>query len=187
MLLKKKAVVATSSTFSTTLKGNGAILSNNNRTVNLGNVGAAAMTPTARGSGKWYFEVNIDQSEGNTYTPLVGIASAATLLTDPWTSSGELMWYGTGGQFIYGANTRVNYGLTNYFAGDVISVAIDLTARTLQFYRNGVAQGSINLNTYLSGVTSFWACVASAHGSQTASIVTIPDTWKYMPSGYTAW
>uniref|UniRef100_A0AAU7PF98 Concanavalin A-like lectin/glucanase superfamily protein n=1 Tax=Burkholderia phage vB_BgluM-SURPRISE13 TaxID=3159457 RepID=A0AAU7PF98_9VIRU len=186
MLLKKKVSVA-GSTFNPAMKSSAVALSNNNRTANLGNLGGCAFSTASRSSGKWYFEAVITQSESS-FTPLIGLVSQSTTFNDPWTSAGELLWYGSGSQVIYGANSRFSYG--SYATGDTVAFAVDLDARLIQFFRNNVALAQLNMNTYLAGVTTFWAGASSPHGSVGASIVTIPDTPQYfgsMPSGYGIW
>lgn len=183
LLLKKKAAASTS-TFNPSMKSSNATLSNNNRTATMAASGACAFTSNSHGTGKWYFETTIVQSDGP-YTPLIGVVSQNTTFNDPWTSAGELLWYGSGNQFIYGANIRIAYG--TFTTGDVISFAADLDARLMQFFRNGSALAQINMNSYLSGIPTFWAAASDPHGSQTSCIVTIPDTYKYMPNGYSPW
>ena len=45
-------------------------------------------------------------------------------------------YYGSGNKF----NGRTSYG-DSYTTGDTIGIALDLDARTLTFYKNGVSQG----------------------------------------------
>ncbi|BCM95234.1 putative thymidylate kinase [Burkholderia phage FLC6] len=185
LLLKKKVTASGGTAFSPTMKSAGATLSNNNKTATFASTGGpSAFTTNSHSSGKWYFEVLIVQPNGP-YTPLIGLASISTTYNQPWTSSGELLWYGSGPQLIFGANSRIGY--SSFTTGNVIGVAVDLDAKLLVFYRDGVAMTSVNLTSYVPGVSSFWGCAADPYGSVQSSIVKIPDTFQYMPSGYSVW
>lgn len=145
---------------------------------------------TTRSTGKYYFEVTATLFEGNAAnSPLVGLASAATTFNTPWTSSGEMLWYcsGSSGVIIYSNNARLNYGLTAFVQGDVVGFAADLSAKLINFYRNGVTQGQLNIATYVPGVSSFWPCCSSPDALNGASAVDIPVSPKYLPAGYLPW
>jgi hypothetical protein len=189
-LLLKKKVVATSSavTWDPAAVGSGGTLSNGNQRATFTPYGAGARGNISHTStGKWYFEAKIIQSEG-AYTPLVGICTTSTSLSIPFQNGiQEILWYGTGGQIITGANTRTPYGLTNYTTGDYIGVALNFTNNQLQFYRNGVAQGLITVSAYSAG-TTFYPMCCSPYGSAGSSIVDLTTTFQYPPpSGFSAW
>jgi hypothetical protein len=89
-------------------------------------------------SGKWYWEVTQGSS---TTTALFGIRnSSASLLQWPGGASGGGYGYYqlTGAKYVNagGAAYGAPWGLN-----DVIGVALDLDARTLAFFKNGVSQG----------------------------------------------
>ena len=98
-------------------------------------------------SGKWYWEVTIEDSgtAGDDTKCTVGVASAWY----PYTSGEPVKdWrgYHRDGQKIVGvsgSNTTSAYG-ASYTDGDVIGVALDLTAGTLVMYKNGTTQGTLD-------------------------------------------
>lgn len=95
-------------------------------------------------SGKWYWEVECLDSTPNNNAFVVGIASPA--IGNNFNVDG--LWYTTLGGWGYWANTgdsfhnNINspYG-ASYTNGDIIGVALDLEAGTLEFYKNNVSQG----------------------------------------------
>ena len=108
-----------------------------------GNVNTSGMSTFYMTSGKWYWEGTVDA--GSTVSNLYfGIANDAHLTSanigadaNSWSyraSSSGISKSVTGG-------IETTYGAT-YTAGDVIGVALDLTAGTLVFYKNGVSQGT---------------------------------------------
>jgi hypothetical protein len=89
-------------------------------------------------SDKWYWEIKpYDQFvfvgvNSNTYV---------TGQTDPHTRTGSLTWYGsTGLIWSNGSATATNIGTFN--GTNTIGVALDKSANTIQFYKDGVAAGS---------------------------------------------
>jgi hypothetical protein len=85
-------------------------------------------------SGKWYWEITVP-TFGSGSNPVVGICDYTGL-------SGGLggWWYRSDGNKYNQAGTGFAYGAT-WTAGTVISVAVDMDAATLTFYKNGVSQG----------------------------------------------
>ena len=87
-------------------------------------------------SGKWYWEVT---NNGGNNCP--GIIRDTGALTSSYIGSNADGW----GYFIdgqkYNNGTGTNYG-ASYTTNDVIGVALDMDARTLAFYKNGVSQGT---------------------------------------------
>lgn len=190
LLLKKKVVVTTASPFSTSMKAAGTVLSNSNYTGSFGNAGNGAFGNVGHATGKWYFEMTIDQSEGSA-TPLVGIASVNTTYTDPWKSGGKLLWYGSGNQVIYGSSD-IRQTYSSFTTGDRIGMAVDLTAGIAAFYRNGVGLTGLTLSSYISpgtiGSTVFYPMASSPHALVGGgSIVSIAKNPLYTPAGYGLW
>lgn len=178
-------------TFSTTKKGAGVVLSNNNRKATISPLGDCVFGQRSRTSGQHYFEMVATQFEGSiSFSPLIGIASIGTTFNSPWVSSGELFWYSTAAnnasQLIYANDSRVTYS-SQFTQGDHIGVALNFTTRILEFYRNGVPQGQINLNVYVPGVTEFWPCASSPHGAVGQTVVDFPLVPLYLPAGFTPW
>ena len=131
-------------------------------------------------SGKWYWEF----TQTNTGPTMLGIASSFRPATNAGTFgyySDEYAYYATGQT--YNNGSLVSYG-SSYTTGDVIGVALDLTANTLTFYKNGTSQGtafsSIPAGTWFSGC----GCAA---GTATGTFNWGQQPFKYTPpSGFVA-
>lgn len=97
-------------------------------------------------SGKWYWEVTV-VTKSASYYPGIGVNT--NLSASPANQSGGdstgYMYLGDGQKFNNGSLT--SYGAT-YAAGDVIGVALDMTAGTITFYKNNTSQGQA-----FSGIT----------------------------------
>lgn len=192
MLLQKKIVAATPTTFSPTKKGSDVVLSINNTRASLGKVGSDAFSNVSHKTGKWYVEFIATQFEGGTSNgPLFGVGTASTPLSSPWSGPGELIWFctGTSSQLIYGNNVRFNYG-TPFVQGDTVGLAVDLDASTLYFIRNGTVYPTYSLTSYLTGFTKgqdVWFLASSAASLGITSIADIVQTPRYQPSGFSLW
>lgn len=144
-------------------KSSTVVLSNNNLTATCsGTVGVRANY--SRNSGKWYWEYKIDRV-GNI---CVGIANPLS----------GTNWIGAGA---YGNNARLyahsslkypsssKYGVA-FDNGDVISVALDLNAGTLEFYKNGLSQG-ISFNDIKLLGDSIYPFVVNSSGSSDPAVI----------------
>ena len=120
------------------------------------NVGVAGTIGVS--SGKWYWETTFTNANG---VPSVGAAPATWNKTYAGEGTGGVGYHGNGN--IYNAGTSVQSGLASYTSGDVISVALDLTAGSITFYKNNVQQG-----TTVTGLTGEWFPAISG---QTSSIL----------------
>ena len=128
-------------------------------------------------SGKWYCEITPTAITANCQIGIVA-ATARNGFAPTNTNQHPSIVYvsNTGNKFINGTGTA--YGAT-YTTNDVIGVALDLDNLTLQFYKNGVGQGSI------TGVTSGTYCFAVGDGDSV-------NTWSGVsnfgqrPFAYTA-
>jgi hypothetical protein len=135
------------STFS---EGNLKIVSSSgNYSPDMGTIGLSA--------GKWYWEVKID----NTSTEdMVGITGNQRLSSGDSTSHlGGMLYdfaYNSYARF-YNNNGFVSYGAT-FGTNDIIGVALDLDSgtNTIQFYKNGSAQGSKNITHVSSTENGFY-------------------------------
>ena len=85
-------------------------------------------------SGKWYWEIRAG-SNGSSFYPGIGIRSPS--------GGGSIVHYRTQTQ-AYINGTPSGQTLSTYTGGDIIGVALDLDSgtNTLQFYKNGSANGS---------------------------------------------
>ena len=90
-------------------------------------------------TGKWYWEVI--PTFATDHAGYIGVMPANTDLTINQESNNlGLVYYSANGNSIL-KGTRSSYGAT-FTSGDVIGVAVDRSADTIQFYKNGSAQGS---------------------------------------------
>jgi hypothetical protein len=88
-------------------------------------------------SGKWYFEAV--QISGTAHL-MIGVVRAGGALGTPfWQLAGGYAYWASTGQK-YNNNAAAAYG-SSYAVGDVIGVAFDASAGTLEFFKNNVSQG----------------------------------------------
>jgi len=129
-------------------------------------------------SGKWYWEAHVDANSGGA---IIGIAEYSAIEDYAWQLGNSAMYYFTGEKFIDG--TATSYGST-YTAGDLIGVACDADAGTIQFYKEGTAQGSISHE-----VSGLFPCLTdgSSGGGCTYTInFGQRDFEQTVPTGYSA-
>jgi hypothetical protein len=112
-------------------------------------------------SGKWYWEVTATTT---TSFSLIGVLPATIPLTVDagFTSSSCSAYYVSGSKILNGAVTA--YG-SSWTSGDIIGVALDCGANTIQFYKNNVAQGSITLYTSAGTEVQPFVCDENNAGS----------------------
>ena len=132
-----------------------------------------AVGTMAMRSGKWYWEVTIEDSgtAGDDTKCLVGIGEPYA----PWASQ-EPVWkwrgYYRDGQKVVGvndSNTTSAYG-ASFTDGDVIGVALDLDGGTLIMYKNGTSQGTLD-STVTSGMgDNGWIPLVRGYASPNFSI-----------------
>jgi hypothetical protein len=119
---------------------------------------ATAPSTIAVSSGKFYWETTVTAiaSAGT----LIGIADAKT----SWTSAANYVGQDAASYSYYFGGNKYNnatgsaYG-ASYTTGDVIGIALDLTAGTLTFYKNNVSQG-----TAFSGLSGSFVPAFSIYG-----------------------
>jgi hypothetical protein len=96
-------------------------------------------------TGKWYWEVLYDDQYSSGTAAWVGVAPADTDLTDdPEDDAKGLQYYSYDGKKVF-EGTLSAYGAT-WAEDDIISVAVDRDADTIQFYKNGAGQGTIDIS-----------------------------------------
>lgn len=130
-------------------------------------------------TGKWYWEVELT---GVGTTTMVGVAtSAAGLTTYPGADAFAWAWYPFTGQ-MYNNGSPTSYGAGAMASGDVLSVLLDMTAGTMEYYFNGVPQG-----TAVTGLTgTIYAIIGNGGTSPSGGIANFgASAFVYtVPSGY---
>ena len=132
----------------------------------------AIMTQSIPDSGKWYFEchmVDVSNSTVGSGSNVVGVAPESSV-----TGTGHIFntgSYRSGNPILNLAGVAQTSGAT-YASGDVIGVAVDQSAGSVQFYKNGVAQGATPSFTFTAG-TQLWPFVGgdNAAGLKTYSML----------------
>ena len=145
-----------------------------NLNVTSSGVTGSALSTIAMESGKYYCEATINTGSDAT---IVGIANS---LLNPTTTSisatGGVGYYGNNGEK-YVNGTSSAYGAT-YTTGDIIGIALDITAGTITFYKNNTSQGAIT-----HGLTGpfYFATSDASSGSN------IDQSWNFgqRPFSYT--
>jgi len=87
-------------------------------------------------TGKWYFEVDIISTGNGPYWGLAAISDAGEL-----TTAVNGIYFQFDG-YVVSNGSNVGSGLGSFSAGDISGVAIDMTASTIQFYKNGSTIGT---------------------------------------------
>jgi len=129
----------------------------NNLTITDGNLSATNSSATVAtqavasmrlpSTGKWYWEVtNVSGSGLNCYAGMATTEAVA----DGSTVTNNIGGYRSNGAINNLAGTAQTSGAT-YTAGDVIGVAVDVDAGTVQFYKNGAAQGATPSFSFTAG------------------------------------
>ena len=160
-------------------KGSSCVLSAGNL------IAAATSTGSVRSvfgasSGKWYWEITNDSAAGQQFT-LLGVGKSTESVSGtnvyPGTGADGYAWFAYDGKK-YNNGTDTSYGASWSDAGVVIGVALDMDAGTVEFYRNGVAQGTAF--TGLSG--TFFAMFGGGAGSASVGTANFGATaFSYTP------
>ena len=159
---------------------NGGTLANGNLDfANLASNNKAVYGTIGVSSGKWYFEVVMD-NVGNKDC-FIGIAKASGVNTSSYVGANADSWgYISTNGYKYNNASGASYG-ASYTNGDVIGVALDIDAGTLVFYKNGSSQG-----TAFSGLTAgtYFPAVSCYNSSLVANFGQRP--FAYPVSGFKA-
>lgn len=102
--------------------------------------------------GKWYWEIKLNSGNSGS---MIGIGKASTNLALYLGGGATSYGYWHTGQY-YTAGVGTSFG-SAHVVGDVISVLVDFTALTIEFWKNGVAQGvpkTIAAGVYFPGVSN---------------------------------
>lgn len=122
--------------------------SNANLTVSDTSASATGASASMRtpASGKWYWEV----TAVTVSTTLGSVLATTEANADGALIAGNLGYYRSTGAIANLAGTAQTSGAT-YASGDVIGVAVDVDNGTVQFYKNGTAQGATPSFTFTAG------------------------------------
>jgi hypothetical protein len=135
--------------------------SNGNLDAVNGNAGSNAYScvgTIAVSSGKWYWEVTVNDAGPTTLrVPGVGImGSERNVLTTAATVRPDVYLSGNG-TIDNSSGTALQSGFSNMAANDVVGVAVDADAKTVQFYRNGSAVGTAQSYSPATVTPSFYS------------------------------
>ena len=127
-------------------------------------------------TGKFYWEVTNVAGSGLNCAIGACLESAAQAGGSPSTTG----FYRSNGQIQNIAGTNVTSG-NSYTAGDVIGIAVDVDNGTVQFYKNGVAQGATPSFTFTAGTV----LAPFGSGDNSAGTKTFAINFGQQPFAYT--
>lgn len=142
----------------------------------------------AKSSGKWYWELTYDATSLGV-SPALGVVASSVTFTDAWPRYTTSLWIDYVPQ---GAICSVRWGTYsantawNLQKGDVVGIALDMDAHTLNWYRNGTLAGTLCGNLP-SSVAPF-----AGYGNTAANWIRIDanfgqTNFRYpVPAGYNA-
>lgn len=144
-VLAALGVVAPTNTYATwnpSDKSAGSTLTNGNLTYSTASNSQAARATIGKSSGKWYFEMTVSGMGTENNISGVGVSDGTDSLNrgPGWHSvsfDSCSIGFSNSGDIVKSA--AVQFSSTAWVNGDVIGVAFDATAKTVQFYRNGTA------------------------------------------------
>ena len=136
---------------------------------------ATAMGSMVLPSGKWYAEASY--TGGTMAQAYVGV-TRSDYLSGVAANTGQVFYIGNGQKRINGTDTA--YG-ASFAVNDIIGMAVDTAAGTIEFFKNNVSQGVITSTTYIQPNL---VCFADVQGSTTESL---PHWWNFgqRPFSYT--
>jgi len=98
-----------------------------------------------RTSGKWYWEIKINNNTGYRHVGIANLDMALSTGTGFPLSTSWRAYRGNNGYSLGGETNNSSYGDT-FTGGDIIGIALDLELGKLEFFKNGVNQG-VSTNT----------------------------------------
>jgi hypothetical protein len=152
-------------------KGADVVLANGNLDMSQTNIGSVRAT-LGVSSGKWYWE--IVAGSGNT---AIGVSDSAALLTNYLGATAKAVSWAQIGNFFTNGVTLVGGSAPTYTTGDVIGVALNMDAGTVQFYKNNSL-----ISASASGLTGTWFPAIGTNVSATTSTT----NFGQRPFAYTA-
>ncbi len=153
-------------------------LSNGNLDISNATTWRGARGTIGMSFGKWYWEFT-----KNSTNTIIGIGNSNDTHLSGFIGQSVAGSYGysyTGTKYTLGAN-NVSYG-SSYADGDVIGNAFDADNGTLEFFKNGISQGtaytSIPQGTYFPLITLFGGGSSSLNFGQRPFAYTAPSSFK---------
>jgi hypothetical protein len=135
-------------------------------------------------SGKWYYEAVVIAAGGAIWVGVSNSASAASLGTFSAALPSNGYTYKKDGNKCNNSTSGTSYGAT-YTTSDVIGVALDLDAATIEFFKNGTSQGVAF--TSITSTGGFTPGVSVDPGTTTVAINFGQRPFAYTPpSGFVA-
>lgn len=135
---------------------------------------------TAKSSGKWVFEINVDSGTQH----MLGLANASEALTNfPGASGNNSVGYYSAGGLKYINGSSAAYG-AGYAINDDVMVCVDVDARTCFFIRAGTTNGSIDISAITGDLYAMWSCNTAGANTVNFGGSAFVNT---VPSGYEAW
>ena len=130
-------------------------------------------------SGKWYFEVKVDDAGGDAN---IGVISASADLNGQQGTTGHpSIYYGSNGKKCYNviaSNDGASFGDT-YTDDDIISVALDLDNNVIWFAKNGTWQDSGDPTSGATATGAAFSGTGTSDGFPTTSSFYLPVTVGY--------
>jgi hypothetical protein len=126
-----------------------------------GNAGSNAYScvgTIAVSSGKWYWEITVNDAGGTTLrVPGVGIMGSERNILSTAASVRPDVYLSGNGTIDNSSGSALQSGFSNMAANDVVGVAVDADAKTVQFYRNGSAVGTAQSYSPATVTPSFYS------------------------------
>jgi hypothetical protein len=177
-------------------------LSNGNRraTISGNNLTGRVYTTSGKNAGKFYAEFTLvsETSAGGNVSPRFGIAPAGASLTSS-VGVGATEWAysrrSDGAGIVSNNNATVLATYAAPVAGDVIGIAVDLTASKIWFARNNVWQGAgadpatgANPTATISAATTYFPCVSMQISGTRTGVIDSPASQAFVPpAGFSPW
>jgi hypothetical protein len=127
-------------------------LYNDNMSITVTNGASSTVT---KSTGKWYYEVQVEDNSAGIASLNIGVTTKASANT--WAM--PLAYVSSGQVTINAVHATQVYG-TAYGKGDIIGVALDVDNKRAKFYKNGVPQGD-----YVSYSTTDPVCPGVGRGT----------------------
>jgi hypothetical protein len=138
-----------------------------------GSIGTIAVN-----TGKWYWESKII----STATANARVAGICSLPNVSLQSTGTVYYRLTGVKELNGTDSAYGASLTT---NDIVSTAIDVDARSVTFYKNGVSQGAISLSSVYSVGDYITASMSQSSSTSTTMEINFGNPSFTIASGNT--